>query len=304
MTAERFQKLLSSSESIEIRTSDAWSLRADVREPHASPVGVAVLAHALMARRSEFERPRGAGLALFLAERGWRTVAFDFRGHGDSAFGKGSLAYDDFVGRDLPAVCDFARWHGGERMRVVVVGHSLGGHVALASAASGAIDVEAIVGIGASVWIRELEPSWRRFLAKRVVVIAASAAARRFGRMPARWLRLGSDDVPAGVVADIARFARTGRWTSADASLDYLRLLAHIRTPVLEVVSDGDRFECHPACGERFAARCGARHDVLRVRYGDRGAPAPDHMGLVTSDRVRTVWQQIESWARAIVARS
>src|SRR5258706_5985265 len=105
-------------ESIEIHTRDGRALRASVREPERargeSPKmeGVVVLAHAMMARRVEFERPRGRGLARFFAARGWRTIAFDFRGHGDSGAGAaegGSWTYDDLVKHDLPAVVECAR---------------------------------------------------------------------------------------------------------------------------------------------------------------------------------------------------
>src|ERR1700677_65241 len=72
------------SEVVEVRTTDGWSLRADLDEPAGEPVGVAVLAHAMMARRTEFDRPQGAGLRQRLVARGWRVISFDFRGHGDS----------------------------------------------------------------------------------------------------------------------------------------------------------------------------------------------------------------------------
>src|SRR5215472_3938422 len=66
-------------EAIDIRTADGWSLRADVHEPAEDACGVAVLAHAMMARRAEFDRPQGNGLARFMVARGWCVVAFDFR---------------------------------------------------------------------------------------------------------------------------------------------------------------------------------------------------------------------------------
>ena len=106
------------SESIEVRTADDWSLRADLVEASEPRTGVAVLAHAAMARRTEFDRPRGAGLARFLADRGWQTIAFDFRGHGESRPVRGParpFRYDDFVEGDVAAVCDFARWQAGDR---------------------------------------------------------------------------------------------------------------------------------------------------------------------------------------------
>ena len=104
---------------------------------------------------------------------------------------------------------------------------------------------------------------------------------RRVGRFPARALRIGSDDESRAYFEDFERYARTGRWTSAAAS-DYLASLANVRVPVLQVVSEGDRIECVPESGARFVARCGGRHEVVRVARADDGGPPPDHMGMVT----------------------
>ncbi|MDP8999580.1 MAG: hypothetical protein M3O46_05655, partial [Myxococcota bacterium] len=57
----RIKRSLPASEQIEIRTADGWSLRADVHEPKCRPVGLAVMAHALMRRRSDFDHG-GAGM--------------------------------------------------------------------------------------------------------------------------------------------------------------------------------------------------------------------------------------------------
>jgi predicted alpha/beta hydrolase len=290
------------SEQIDIRTRDGWSLRADVHQPARAPIGTVVLAHALMARRSEFDRPRGVGVARFFVDRGWRVVAFDFRGHGDSgprpdegaAFG-----YDDYVKSDLPAVHAFARARGNRNRPVILVGHSLGGHVALAAQGVGLVAFDGVVTVGANVWVRELEPSGARWLMKRASLFAALALSRRLGRFPARALRLGSDDEPRAFLGDVDRFARTGRWRSADGAVDYLTSLGRVRVPVLQMVSDGDRFECSPECGARFVARCGGPHEILRIARGDDGGPPPDHMGLVTSGRTRSAWERAEVWMRA-----
>jgi predicted alpha/beta hydrolase len=171
-----------------------------VREPEGRLVGVAVLAHAMFARRTEFERPAGSGLAPFLANRGWRTIAFDFRGHGDSgpsAADGGSWSYDDLVLGDLPAVVLCAR-DRAKRVPVAVVGHSLGGHVALASQGIGRIGADAIVAIASNVWMRSLEPSRMRWALKRAMLEAIEGVCARRGYFPARALRLGSDDEASG----------------------------------------------------------------------------------------------------------
>jgi predicted alpha/beta hydrolase len=295
------------SESIDIRTGDGWSLRADVHEPGGTPVGVAVLAHAMMARRSEFDRPKGAGVATRLVARGWRVVSFDFRGHGDSgppARDGASYGYDDFVARDLPAVHECARSRLRRKTPVVLVGHSLGGHVGLAAQGTGLVSFDGIVCVGANVWLGDLEPSRARWLVKRAALAAIVAVSRRVGRFPARLLRMASDDESRPYVEDFERFARTGAWTSADGSADYLAGLGAVRVPVLQLVSDGDRLECVPECGVRFVARCAGGHEVIRVTVGDDGGPPPDHMGMVTSGRIGSAWERVEAWMRRLAVAS
>jgi predicted alpha/beta hydrolase len=295
-------------ESLDIRTADGWSLRTDVRHPLAAPVGVAVLAHAAMARRSEFQRASGASLASFLVDRGWIAIAFDFRGHGDSRPAPhegGSYGYDDLVQRDIASVCGFAREQAPEGKPVVVVGHSLGGHVTVAAQGSGIIAVDGIAGIGAAPpFLRVHEPSVARWMAKRAAIASMVALARRVGRFPARALRLGSDDEATACCEDFDRYSRTDRWVSRDGRIDYMAALGEVRIPVLQVVSEADRFECVPVCGERFVAACRGPHEVMRVTRGGGGGPAPTHMGLVTSRGMESVWQGIEAWMRRVPALS
>jgi predicted alpha/beta hydrolase len=289
-------------ETIDIRTADGWSLRADVHAPDGAMAGVVVLAHALMARRSEFDRPAGAGLAAFLAARGWCAVPFDFRAHGESGpavHQGGRYGYDDLVARDLPAVCAFARERAGRKRPVVVLGHSLGGHVALAAQGSGAIRVEGIVGIASAPWLREFEPSLSAWVVKRSIMGTFASVSRALGRFPARTLGLGSDDVSRPWIEDFQRFAATGRWASADGRTDYREALGRVSIPVLQVLSEGDRLECPPAFGERFVAACAGPTETLRVTRRDDGGPPPGHMGLVTSGRLGSVRERIEGWMRS-----
>jgi predicted alpha/beta hydrolase len=285
-------------EEIDLRTSDGWSLRADVIEPPGAAIGTAVLAHAMMANRSEFDRPRGDGVRRFLSERGWRVVAFDFRGHGDSgprAAEGAAYRYDDLVGLDLPTVFAFARSRTDRKKPVVLVGHSLGGHVGLAAQGAGGVSFDGIVAVASDVWLRALEPSRARWLLKRASLRGAATMCRRVGHLPARLLRLGSDDETSALLGDFERFARTGSWRSADGRLDYLASLARVRIPVLQVVSRGDRVLCPPECGTRFVSRCGGRHEVLCLGVDARPS-APTHMGLVTAASARGAWDRIETW--------
>ena len=295
-------------EAIDVRTTDAWLLRANVYEADGPARGVAVLAHALGADQSAFERPRASGVARFLARRGWCVVSFDFRGHGESQRlrGAGACAYDRLVDRDWPAVCDFARFRAEDRLPIVAVGHGLGGHAALAAVGTSAMGVDAVVALGSTVWVPELDPSRARRWARRALAEGVALAAGRTVRLPraasnalrAMGLAVGDEDVRA-IASDLVRFARAGRWASADGGRDYLASLAGVLVPVLDVVSEGDAVACPPVCGERLVARCGGRREVFRVCRGDAGTRPPSAMGLVTSGRVQRVWARIEEWMRA-----
>lgn len=300
----RTKRPLPGSEQIEIRTADGWSLRADVHEPKDEPVGLAVMAHSLMGRRSDFERGvEGTGLVRFFVDRQWRVVVFDFRGHGESGprpHQGANYGYDDFVVWDLPAIHAFARTRARRNLPVVLIGHSLGGHAGLAAQGVGLVAFDAVLAVGANVWLRALEASRGRWLIKRASLATLLAMCRRLDRFPARALRLGSDDVARGCCEDLERFARTGEWGSADARVDYLAALARVRVPVLQMVSDGDRIECTPECGARFVAHCGGPHEILRITRSDNGGAPPDHRGLVTDSGKRSAWERAEAWMRRV----
>lgn len=294
-------------EAIEVHTEDGHALRAYVREPSEKCVGVAVLAHAMFARSSEFERPHGRGLAQFLAEQGWRTVAFDFRGHGESgprASNGGRWSYDDLVYRDLPCVVACARARKKRGEPVVVIGHSLGGHVAMAAQGIGILDADAVVGVAANVWLPHMEPSFLRWQAKRAALRAMSAVTKSRGFFPARALRLGSDDEAEPYVDALARWVNEGRWTSADGRDDFEKSLAQITVPVLSIASVADRLNCHPVSAERMLSRCGGRREFHLITHGDEGAPAPGHMELVTGAHSRRVWSGIARFLQGITLSS
>lgn len=290
-------------EETEIHTADGIALRAVVDDP---PEGVAlrgtcVLAHAMFARKSEWGRRERPGIAGALAALGHRTIAFDFRGHGDSAVPEGaSWGYDDLVRLDLPAVVDCARARS-EGKPVVVVGHSLGGHVALAAQGTGAMAADAIVSIAGNVWVKDLEPSRVRWAAKVAMTHAFARVTERAGRFPARALRMGSDDESVAYVSDLVRMVRERAWRSADGLDDYLASLANVHIPVASVASEGDRINCHPDCAEAFVRRCGGPVRSVRVTRSDDGGPPPGHMEIVTTDRARGALFEALAWACAQV---
>jgi predicted alpha/beta hydrolase len=244
---------------------------------------VALLTHAMMARGSYLTR-----LATFLAEGGVESFVLDFRGHGASVppragHGRG-WSFDDLVRLDLPAAfAHVARATSLPPTSLAYVGHSLGGLAGLAAIATGEVPApRRLVLAAVNVWTR---PRGTRALAAAAFV----ASGMLLGHVPARTLRLGSDDEPREYVRQFARWARRG-FCARDGA-DYRALLTRVGAPTLALVGEGD-WMCRPADAREMLALLPRPPHVRAVgrRHGD--AFDPDHFGLLTDDRLAPVWAE------------
>jgi predicted alpha/beta hydrolase len=181
-----------------------------------------------------------------------------------------------------------------------VVGHSLGAHTAMAALGIGAIEADGLVAFACSPWLPAFDPSLRRRVRKRLVLEAMDRITRAVGYLPARRLRLGSDDECSAYVAGIVRPSREGRWRSEDFRHDYTRALANVRAPVLAISSAGDRFTAHPAAVDQMLRHLGGRADHFVLREGAGGRPAPGHMGIVTSTAAAQAWQKASDFLHRV----
>jgi predicted alpha/beta hydrolase len=286
------------SETITLTTSSGVALAVEIRDvPRAC--STAILLHSSMASRRTFGSSQKQGFAAFLAERGVRTLALDFRGHGESgtpAARGGKWSFDDFVREDLPALSRAARerW---PRDRLTLIGHSLGGQVALAAVATSAADADGVAIMATNVWVPrdEMNPALRA--RKSAVIAAMRAFTRARGYFPARALRVGSDDEAASYMDSVFDCWDRDRWQSDDGCVDYFEAMERIATPVLAIASVADSYVCSPQASFRFVSRAtsaSVRFEV--VRRADDGGDAPGHMELVTTRRATSHWDAIATF--------
>src|SRR5262249_31771908 len=142
-------------EEVEARTSDGVTLRFDRVRARGERRGIVVCLHAMMTDGRYFGARRDDGFAACLAGRGLDVVVADFRGHGRSVpphAGPDDWSFDDLVERDLPAIVDAV----GPIEQLAILGHSLGGLVACAAVATGAIrSPRKLLLASTSVWLGE-----------------------------------------------------------------------------------------------------------------------------------------------------
>ncbi|MBL8626064.1 MAG: alpha/beta fold hydrolase [Myxococcales bacterium] len=270
-------------------TADGVALALRRTPPVGSGRGAALLTHAMMVDGRYLDR-----LATALAGDGLDVFVLDWRGHGASRPPdprRDRWTFDDYVTMDLPcALAAVAHAAGCPRAEVGLLGHSLGGLVALAALGTGTVDVARVALIATSVWLPGPRGPWRR----RALMATYAAVAGALGYAPIRALRLGTADEPASYVAQLTGWARSGRWATT-GGVDYLAAVADVRARVQAWVGAGDRL-CTPADARAVLAGLPAApvHVVGRAA-GD--ALDPDHFTLFTRPAMAPRWR---TWADAL----
>lgn len=231
---------------------DVWA-----REMGADDAPAVVLLHNIFCDRRVFEHAVAALRPRF------RTIAIDFRGHGESPLGPRPYAVADLAD-DVVAVLDREKV-----ARASVVGLSLGATVAMELTLSHPSRVERLILMGADAAPDGGFASFRNALFCRLVMLMgmrwfllAGVTKTLFGA----WFRRHAPErfqVFRQRLADLdrraARYAM-GAWTGRRPLLD---AVASLQVPVRIVVGDQD-VSCPLPCGERLRdAIAGA--DLVRI---------------------------------------
>ncbi len=286
------------SEPFHLVDADGWALAVSEFPAHGETRGVVIAGHAMMCNRRSLDRPRGQGLASTLARAGLHVYSFDARGHGASGpapAAGGSWRYDDLIDHDLPAMARWVRRRHPDH-RIGLIGHSLIGHAGLLWLGSDrAAPIDALVIYAGNLWLPQFEPNRLRWLRKWATLCAWELMSRPLGYLPARRLRLGSDDTPLALVQDFRHWARQDRCVRRRDGFDYLAGRARVKQPVLAFVGERDSLLCVPECNQRFLDPV-PDHELRLV-------PQADHMSLVIDPQSQPVWEHSASWLIAKLDR-
>lgn len=311
--------------------SRIWAVRK--RPPERAKASV-VLLHGLAQNRYAFHMP-GWSLSGWLAQHGYDTWNVELRGSGlsrETSPLPGNI--DAYIRHDFPAVVrHVARATGAP---VYAIGHSLGGFILygavpeLRGQIAGAVAIASLVRFGRASWsfatLRRLyglvpPPADRMLrhlptgLPARLLSLPPATGLMndaRFRHAPIRfwepggmaperagwWLRHGFERAPLGVLRQLARSTRHGRFVSADGAVDYYARWRAQPEPVPFLAIHGDR--------DAFISNRDARASLdatpgedkrLRIFGPADGGRHWGHVDVVHGDLAPTyVWPEILQW--------
>jgi predicted alpha/beta hydrolase len=203
-----------------------------------------------------------------------------------------SFGYSHLVKDDLPAV--FALDAISAADTVVLIGHSLGGQLALLSTASGTVRPSAVVTVATGTSSPASQHTrWGR-VRRRVSIRTVRTVIGVLGYWPGHRLGFGGLQ-PKGLMTDWAYEGRHGRYRLADDGTDYEAALARLGPPALLLDLEGDQL-VPPRAVTHLADRLPA-HVERRTLTGDR---ARDHF-VWARRSPELVVDEVEDWlARAV----
>ena len=222
----------------------------------------------------------GSGTASALAQAGYRAVAIDLPGYGDSA---GTPEMDSMV----QAVCDMAGHIGAEH--TVLLGHSMGGMVAQEVVARHPQQVQGLILTCTSASFGKADGAWQaQFLAERLAPLDGGLGMAGMAKKLVPGLV--SPQAPAAalqIAIDVMSRVPEATYRTAlraIAGFDRRAALAQIAVPTLLLAAEHDR-TAPPDVMQRLAARiAGSTYECLADagHIANVEAPAPFNAAVLS----------------------
>lgn len=227
--------------------------------------------------------------AADLADRGYETVTYDYRGIGDSAPDRlrgFEASLTDWALSDLAGVLD---WAARRHDRIFLVGHSFGGQVAGLLEDAGRVAAMVTISSQSGHW--RLQGGEQKLIVAAHVFFTIPVLATVLGYLP--WSRFAAgEDLPKQAALQWARWCRDRRYVMSDGSLP-LERYEEFSAPVLAFSFSDDKW----GTARSVDAMMDAYPNVERrhVSPGDLGGQRIGHMGFFRPSS-RLLWDDVFAW--------
>ncbi|WP_020530797.1 alpha/beta hydrolase family protein [Flexithrix dorotheae] len=279
-----------SQKEIQVLAQDGFELGAKTFLPEDSKEVVFLISSATGVKQNYYEH-----FAQWLAEKGYQTFTFDYRGIGKSKPGslKGFEAYmQDWGKLDLEGMIRHIKQEFPNK-KLLVIGHSVGGQLFGLTPACQMAD--GFVGVGSQMGYWKLWPvsHWPKLLFFWKCLIPVMNPI--FGFFPAKKLGL-FEDLPKGVAAQWQQWG-----TSPDYLFKYLpeekENYEKIRKPFLAVSFSDDEFAPKKAVDRLVGFYANADMKHIHLTPDSVGVKRLGHFAFFRKKYENRLWPMVLEWA-------
>jgi len=245
-------------------TDDGAKSEAAFYEPDQNVSDILFLCIPAMGVKAAYYRP----LAERLTGRGHSVMLCDLRGQGtsDQKAPQAKFGYREMVKLDIPAYINEAKKSYPSK-KVVLLGHSLGGHLSLLYTAAHPEAVKAVALIASgSVYFGGYP--FPQNLKIWFATQSAMLISILFGYFPGHKIGFGGRQ-PKTLIRDWARQGRTGQFAPKGSDFDYEAAITKITHPVFALSIEGDDFAPHSATDHLVGKLKSA--SLTRIKYQASG---------------------------------
>lgn len=263
-------------------SADGLSLFCRAWYPADPPQGGIAIVHGLGEHSGRYHH-----LAAYFHSRGYALFTFDLRGHGRSAGKRGHVEqFDDYLA-DLQRLIDYAHDQTPE-IPLFLLGHSLGGLIALNYAIQHGDQISAVIAAGPTLRLRIKTPAWKAALSN--LTSTFNPGRSMSSGFPLRFLSRNKSVLKAYRTDPLVHNKVTARWlTEFAAAAAWTIDEAHaMAVPTLILQGGSDRI-VDPAGAREFFDRIGLE-DKYYIEY-----EALYHE-LFNEPEVLSVLGDVEAW--------
>lgn len=240
--------------------------------------------HSTLQDSSTFYSDDGAGLACYLARRGYDVFVADLRGKGKSwprINRRSSFGCHQTITEDIPALVKKIIVKRG-RVPQIWIGHGWGSVLMCSYYArfgDTLCPVGRMVHFGARRRIRSFNAA-KKFLINFLWLKLSGLLVRINGYMPARWMRLGSSDESQGNYSDYLSWSLQSDWNDCEDGFSYGGAIRERQLPPsFYFASEGDHAYGDPEDVREFVKELGP-HDGRMMVLSRRGGNLRDYSHL------------------------